>query len=66
LDGLLKNYGRSPVLAAQYYAAYHQAVQQQLGDQAGPILNWFTKAEIAANCKEQTPVLIPRVRSIVK
>ena len=49
LNGLLKNYGLSPALAAQYYAAYHQAVQQHLGSQAGPILDWFTQVEIAAN-----------------
>lgn len=45
LNGLLKNHGLSPSLAVQYYAAYRQAVQQHLGIQAGPILDWFIKKE---------------------
>ncbi len=48
LNGLLENYGLAPALAAQYYAVYRQAVQQHLGIQAGPILDWFTRVEIAA------------------
>lgn len=41
LQGLLKNYGINPALAKDYYAAFHQAVQQQLGSQADPILEWL-------------------------
>jgi hypothetical protein len=49
LNGLLKNYGLPPGLAAQYYTTYRQAVQQHLGRQAGPILDWFAKVEVAGN-----------------
>jgi DNA-binding transcriptional MerR regulator len=45
LNGLLVNYGLSPTLAVQYYSAYRQAVQQHLGSQAGPILDWLVKEE---------------------
>jgi hypothetical protein len=43
LNGLLENYGLSPALAAQYYSAYRHAVQQYLGSQAGPILDWLDR-----------------------
>ncbi len=41
LDGMMKNYGLPPEAAWGYYAAYRQAVQQHLGSQAAPILDWF-------------------------
>lgn len=48
LNGLLRNYGLSPALAGQYYAAYRQALQGHLGGQAGPILDWFTRVRRSA------------------
>jgi DNA-binding transcriptional MerR regulator len=41
LNGLLENYGLPAKLAAQYYNAFFQAVQDQIGMQAGPILEWL-------------------------
>jgi hypothetical protein len=41
LEGLLENYGLSPMLAMSYFASYRRAVQQHLGDQAWPILDWL-------------------------
>jgi len=41
LNGLLENYGLPAKLAAQYYNAFFQAVQDQIGLQAGPILEWL-------------------------
>jgi DNA-binding transcriptional MerR regulator len=43
LNRLLENYGISPTLAVQYYMAYHQAVQQHLGNQAAIILDWLAQ-----------------------
>ena len=43
LEGLLQNYGLAPQLANQYFAAYRLAVQQHLGDEAAPILDWLAK-----------------------
>jgi len=48
LKGLLENYNLSPALATQYYAAYHLAVQKNLGSQAEPILDWLAKVETTA------------------
>jgi MerR family transcriptional regulator, light-induced transcriptional regulator len=45
LMGFLVNVGVSPSLAAGYFTAYRQAVQHYLGDQAEPILDWFTRIE---------------------
>jgi len=45
LNGLLENYGLSPTLAIQYYKAFHQAVQEQPGFQAGPVLEWLSRFE---------------------
>jgi len=52
LNGLLANYSLSPSLTIQYYAAYRQAVQQHLGSQAEPILDWLAKVEAAALAAE--------------
>ena len=41
LNGLLENFGLSAKLATQYYKAFFQAVQDQIGIQAGPILEWL-------------------------
>ena len=38
LDRLLEDDGQSPVLAARYFAAYRQAVEDHLGDRAGLIV----------------------------
>jgi DNA-binding transcriptional MerR regulator len=43
LNGLLENYGLSPTFAVQYYKAFHQAVQEQPGFQANPVLEWLSK-----------------------
>ena len=48
LEGLLENYGLPPTLAAEYYAACFQAVQQHLGAHANgrtarPLLEWLTQ-----------------------
>ena len=43
LSGLLVNYGLPPTLTAHYYSAYRQAVQQHLGSQGQPILDWLAK-----------------------
>jgi MerR family transcriptional regulator, light-induced transcriptional regulator len=45
LNGLLENYSLSPTLAVQYYKAFHQAIQEQLGLQAGPVLAWLGRFE---------------------
>jgi len=45
LNGLLENYGLSPTLAFQYYKAFHQAVQEQPGFQARPVLEWLSRFE---------------------
>jgi MerR family transcriptional regulator, light-induced transcriptional regulator len=47
LVGLLENHGLSPSLAVEYYAAYRRAVQQQLGNQAAPILDWLSQFDQA-------------------
>ena len=43
LEGLLGNYGMSPLLAGRYFNAYRQAVQQHLGSHGSLILDWFSK-----------------------
>jgi MerR family transcriptional regulator, light-induced transcriptional regulator len=48
LKGLLENYNLSPALITQYYAAYHLAVQNNLGSRAEPILDWLAKVETTA------------------
>jgi DNA-binding transcriptional MerR regulator len=45
LNGLLENYGLSPRFAVYYYKAFHQAVQEQPGLQAEPVLEWLTRFE---------------------
>jgi DNA-binding transcriptional MerR regulator len=45
LNGLLVNYGLSPTLAVQYYQAFHQAMQEQTGLQAGQVLDWLSRFE---------------------
>jgi DNA-binding transcriptional MerR regulator len=45
LNGLLENYGLAPALAVQYYKAYHQALLEQPGLQAGPVLEWLSRFE---------------------
>jgi hypothetical protein len=45
LHSLLANYGLSPSLAIAYYHAYGQAVEQHLGSEAAPILEWLSEAE---------------------
>lgn len=45
LNGLLENYGLSPMLAGQFFAAYRQAVEQHLGSQAEPVLRWLAQVE---------------------
>jgi len=45
LNGLLENYGVSPSIAVQYYQAFHQAVLEQTGFQAGPLLEWLASSE---------------------
>jgi len=41
LDGLLNSHGISVTISRQYYAAYQQAIEDYLGDKAGPFLEWF-------------------------
>ena len=48
LNGLLGNYGLPPTLAIQYYKAFHQAMQEQPGFQAKPVLEWLARFETAA------------------
>lgn len=43
LIGFLENYGISNALAGRYYAAYHQSVQEHLGSQAQPVLDWLAQ-----------------------
>ena len=44
LEGLLGNYGMSPLLAVRYFNVYRQAVQQHLGSHEGALLlDWFLK-----------------------
>lgn len=45
LNGLLENHGLSPALAVQYYQAFRQAMQEQIGLQAGPVLEWLSRFE---------------------
>jgi DNA-binding transcriptional MerR regulator len=45
LNGLLVNRGLSPTLAVQYYIAFLIVVREQLGSQAGPILEWLARFE---------------------
>ncbi len=45
LNGLLENYGLPQSFAVQYYKAFHQAVQEQLGLQAGPVQEWLSRYE---------------------
>lgn len=41
LKGLLENYGLASASVIQYYRAFQQAVQEQPGLEAGPILEWL-------------------------
>jgi DNA-binding transcriptional MerR regulator len=41
LNRFLENHGLSTALAVQYYKAFHQAVQEQPGLQAEPVLEWL-------------------------
>jgi DNA-binding transcriptional MerR regulator len=44
LEGLLGNYGMSPLLAVRYFNAYRQAVQQHLGShESALLLDWLLK-----------------------
>lgn len=43
LNGLLENYGVPPAFVVQYHQAYHRAVHEQLGYQAGPVLEWLSR-----------------------
>ena len=43
LNGLMENNGLSPTLAFQYYRAFHQAVLEQPGSQAWPVLGWLSR-----------------------
>lgn len=43
LNGLLKNNGVSPDLTIQYYQAFRQAMQEQPGLQAEPVLEWLSR-----------------------
>ena len=45
LNGLLENYGVSPSFSVQYYQAFQQAVHEQPGFQAGPLLEWLSRFE---------------------
>jgi len=45
LNGLLENYGMAPASAIQYYRAFQQAVIEQPGFQAGPLLTWLSRFE---------------------
>ncbi len=42
LNGLLKNIGIPPTFVVQYYRAFNKVVQEQLGFQAGPVLEWLS------------------------
>ena len=42
LNGLLDNIGISQSFVAQYYRAFNEVVQEQLGFQAGPVLEWLS------------------------
>jgi DNA-binding transcriptional MerR regulator len=43
LEGLLGNYGLSPLLAVRYFTAYRQVVHQHLGSHGSLIVDWFSK-----------------------
>ena len=45
LESFSQNHDLPPGLTARYYAAYRQGVQEHLGSDAGPILDWFAKME---------------------
>jgi DNA-binding transcriptional MerR regulator len=45
VNGLLKNYGLPPTFGVRYYKAFQQAVGEQSGLQAGPILEWLSRFE---------------------
>jgi len=45
LNGLLENYGLPQASAVQYYQAFQQAVIEQPGFQAGPLLTWLARFE---------------------
>ncbi len=45
LNGLLENYGMPAASAHQYYQAFLQAVHEQPGFQAGPLLTWLSRFE---------------------
>lgn len=45
LNGLLENYGVSPVFAVQYYQAFRTAVLELSGFEAGPLLEWLGRFE---------------------
>ena len=46
LNGLLENYGMPAAFALQYYQAFQQAVHEQPGFQAGPLLEWLARFEV--------------------
>jgi DNA-binding transcriptional MerR regulator len=48
LEGLLGNYGLPPTLAGLYLVAYRQALQQQLGSRAAPLLEWLARFDPAS------------------
>jgi MerR family transcriptional regulator, light-induced transcriptional regulator len=48
LNGLLANHNLSSNLAQIYFKAYQQAVDQHLGDQALPVLDWLAGANITS------------------
>jgi methanogenic corrinoid protein MtbC1 len=48
LNGLLENYHLSPALSLRYYNAFRQAIQEQLGLQAEPVLAWLGRFEQAS------------------
>lgn len=45
LNGFLVNHGVPPAFALQYYQAFRQAVQEQPGFQAGPLMEWLARFE---------------------
>jgi MerR family transcriptional regulator, light-induced transcriptional regulator len=47
LKGLLENHGMSPSVAQQYYAAYRQAIQQHLGSDGAPVIDWLRLSAVA-------------------
>ncbi|HWQ84349.1 MAG TPA: MerR family transcriptional regulator [Anaerolineales bacterium] len=49
LDGLLANHGLSPKLAEEYYAVYRRAVEQLLGAQGQPIIDWLANIHLAGS-----------------